>query len=295
MHIPATMLSGPVCPVTLALGVVGVGFTALSLRKATEKPSCVQFAAITSMIFAMQMLNFPIASGTSGHLLGGALAVSFLGIPFAILSISLVLAVQAVFFGDGGINALGANIINMAFLGSAGAGIFLAWLKKRNIPKMFAIFCASWASVIIAAAACSLEVASAGVVGFSKALVAMVSVHAVIGLAEGLLTVFLVYFVERLAGAWKKDDRMLAVACFSIAFLGVLASPFASSFPDGLESVAGRLFFLEFHGFDFPVLFPDYQALVIGQGAWATICAGFIGVGIISGIVFLGNKFFRTA
>ncbi len=295
MHIPSSMLHGAVCPVTLTVGAVGLSLAVLAARKIENKPSSAKFALVTAMIFALQMLNFPIASGTSGHLLGGVLAVSLLGVPFAVLSISLVLAVQAFFFGDGGINALGANIINMAFLGSALAGVFLSWLKGRNVPKVFALAIASWVSVVIAAAACSLEVALSGAVALNKVLVAMLSVHTLIGFAEGAITASLVVALERLAQAWKRNENAIAFASFVVAFLAVMASPFASNFPDGLEWVAGKLSFLEFHVVAIPVLFQDYQAMFISNLSFSTITAGFLGVGIISGIVFLIGKLLKAA
>ncbi len=295
MHIPSSMLHGAVCPVTFTVGALGLSFAVLAARKIENKPSSAKFASVTAMIFALQMLNFPIASGTSGHLLGGVLAVALLGVPFAVLSISLVLAVQAFFFGDGGINALGANIINMAFLGSAGAGAFLSWLKGRNISKVLALAIASWASVVIAAAACSLELAFSGAVALNKVLVAMLSVHTLIGFAEAVLTVSLVVALERLTQTWKRNENTIAFASFGIASLAAMASPFASNFPDGLEWVAGKLSFLEFHPVAMPVLFPDYQAMFISNASFSTVTAGFIGVGIISGIVFLTSKLLKTA
>ncbi len=294
MHIPASMLHGAVCPITLSVGTAGLSLAAFAASKSAVKPSSAKFAAVTAMIFAMQMLNFPIASGTSGHLLGGVLAVSLLGVPFAVLSVSLVLAVQAIFFGDGGINALGANIINMAFVGSAAAGIFLAWLKERGISKFLAIAIASWVSVVMAASACSLEVATAGAVALNRVWVAMLSVHAFIGFGEGLLTVALVFLLGHFMETWQKNVNAIAFASFGVAVLAAMLSPFASSFPDGLEYVAKELSFLEFHGGALPALFPDYQATFIGDASFSTIIAGFLGIGIIFGVVFAAQRFFKT-
>ncbi len=295
MHIPASMLHGTVCPVTFAVGAAGLSFTAFAAYKVDSKPSSAQFAAVTAMIFALQMLNFPIANGTSGHLLGGVLAVSLLGVPFAVLSVSLVLAVQAFFFGDGGVNALGANILNMAFLGSAASGIFLEWLKERNVPKILALALASWVSVVIAATACSIEIASAGAVALNKVFVAMLSVHALIGVGEGLLTVGVVFLLSSLACVWQKNKNTIAFASFGVAIVAALFSPFASSFPDGLESVAAKLSFLEFRGSVFPALFQDYQTTFIGDASFSTIFAGFLGIGIISVVVFAAQRFFKIA
>jgi cobalt/nickel transport system permease protein len=290
MHIPATMLGGAVCPVTIAVGVAG-GATALYFAsKQEEKPTVGKFATVTSMIFAMQMLNFPVQNGTSGHLLGGMLAVSLLGVPYAVLSIALVLAVQAVFFGDGGVNALGANIINMAFIGAAGAGYLLDLLKRKGVHQTVSLAVACWVSVVLASLACSIEVALSGAVELSKAVTAMLSVHALIGIGEAILTVAVVSLVSKVAEAWQAKEKAVTLASFGLAIVAAMLSPFASSFPDGLEWVAGKLSFAEFHGFELPVLFPDYQATFISNASFSTILAGLIGVGIISALTFMAGR-----
>ena len=293
MHIPATMLGGAVCPVTIAVGVAG-GATALYFAsKQEEKPTVGKFATVTSMIFAMQMLNFPVQNGTSGHLLGGMLAVSLLGVPYAVLSIALVLVVQAVFFGDGGVNALGANVVNMAFIGAAGAGYLLELLKKKGVHQTVSLAVACWASVVLASLACSIEVALSGAVELSKAVTAMLSVHALIGIGEAVLTVVVVSLVSKFAEAWQAKEKAVTLASFGLAIVAAMLSPFASSFPDGLEWVAGKLSFAEFQGFEFPALFPDYQATFISNAAFSTILAGLIGVGIISALTFMAGRVIR--
>ena len=163
MHIPASMLHGNICPVTLGVGATGLALAARAALKSKDRPNTLKFAAVTALIFALQMLNFPIQNGTSGHLLGAILAVAILDIPFAILSMSLVLAVQALLFGDGGLNAMGANIINMAFIGAGVLGLCLRALTQK-IGRNQALFVACWVSVVMAAIACSFEVALSGTV-----------------------------------------------------------------------------------------------------------------------------------
>ena len=131
MHIPSSMLHGAICPVTSAVAGVGVLTAAYLASKSQHKPSLIEFSSVTALVFGAQMLNFPISGGTSGHLLGGMLAARLLGIPFAVISLSLVLAIQAVFFGDGGISTLGANIINMSI-----AGVVLGALIDRVLKKL---------------------------------------------------------------------------------------------------------------------------------------------------------------
>ncbi len=293
MHIPATMLGGAVCPVTIAVGVAGGAAALYFVGKQQDKPSVGKFATVTSMIFAMQMLNFPVQNGTSGHLLGGMLAVALLGVPYAVLSIALVLAVQAVFFGDGGVNALGANVLNMAIIGAAGAGYLLGLLKKKGVHQTVSLAVACWASVVLASVACSIEVALSGAVELSKVLPAMLSVHALIGIGEAILTVAIVSLVSKVAEAWQAKEKAVTFAAFGLAIIAAMLSPFASSFPDGLEWVAGKLSFAEFQGFEIPALFPDYQATFISNAAFSTILAGLIGVAIISVLTVMTGRFVK--
>ncbi|MBU0630311.1 MAG: energy-coupling factor ABC transporter permease [Candidatus Margulisbacteria bacterium] len=146
---------------------------------------------VAALIFAAQMFNFPISGGTSGHLIGGVFAAVVLG-PFAgSLVIAAVLAVQMFFFADGGLIAVGANIINMAAIGSI-IGYYIYYLLKKIMPEWGAIALAAWSSVVLAALACSLELGISGTVPFAMVIPAMVKVHAVIGIAEALISLALV-------------------------------------------------------------------------------------------------------
>lgn len=149
-----------------------------------------KMGAVASLVFAAQMFNFPINSGTSGHLLGGVLAAVLLG-PFAgSLVIAAVLLVQSFFFADGGLLALGANIINMAVFGALISYYIYVSLKKF-FPEWLAIMVAAWLSVMMASFICALEIGFSGTIPLGTAISAMVRVHAIIGLAEALITVAL--------------------------------------------------------------------------------------------------------
>jgi len=148
-----------------------------------------KMGAVGSLVFAAQMFNFPVANGTSGHLLGGIIAAVALG-PFSgSIVIAVILAVQSLFFGDGGITALGANILNMAVIGTL-ASYYIYYVicrifKHQNIG----IALASFFSVLLASIACALEIAASGIIELGNILPAMVSVHSRIGIAEAILTV----------------------------------------------------------------------------------------------------------
>lgn len=290
MHIPSTMLNGQVCPVTLAVGAAGLAVAARWARHSTNRPSAHRFAAVASLIFALQMLNYPVQDGTSGHLVGAMLGVSLLSVPFAILAMAMVLFVQAVFFGDGGVNALGANIINMAFLGAGVAGLVYEKAIKNKINKNIVLFGLSWFSVVLGALACSLQVAWSGAVSFFKVLPAMVGVHALIGAGEGILTVVVVGLLSANTRFWRANEKMFVWSAFSLAVVAAMLSPFASSFPDGLEWVCEKLSFAQFSGMNIPVAFPDYQASFITPSAMATIVAGLIGAGIVFALTLAAGE-----
>ncbi|NLO91208.1 MAG: energy-coupling factor ABC transporter permease [Elusimicrobia bacterium] len=150
-----------------------------------------RMAEAGAWVFAAQMFNFPVQSGTSGHLIGGVFASVLLG-PFAgAIVISAVLVVQSLAFGDGGLTALGANIINMAIIASLGGYYIHAGLKKV-FPEQISIALAAWASVMLAALACALEIGLSGTMNLASVMKSMAGVHAIIGAAEALLTVMLV-------------------------------------------------------------------------------------------------------
>lgn len=146
---------------------------------------------VAAIVFAGQMFNFPIGSGTSGHLIGGVFASVILG-PFAgAIVIATVLAVQMLFFADGGLLAVGANIINMALFGTIVA-FYVYFCLRKIVPEWLAITAAAWASVLLASFACALELAFSGTVPFGQVIPAMLQVHMIIGIAEALITLALV-------------------------------------------------------------------------------------------------------
>jgi cobalt/nickel transport system permease protein len=179
-----------------ALAAAGNGVRSISLgsRRIITKfgeSLIMRTAAVASLIFAAQMFNFPITGGTSGHLIGGVLAVVLVG-PFAgTLAIAGVLIVQSLFYADGGILALGANIINMAVGGALVSYYVYFWLNK-TMPEWLSIMIAAWLSVVIAALLCALEIGFSGTLAFGAVIPAMLKVHALIGLAEALITIALV-------------------------------------------------------------------------------------------------------
>ncbi len=196
MHVPDGFLDAPT---SIATGVVAVAGVGLALRKARgelDDRTAPMAGLVAAFVFAGQMINFPVAAGTSGHLLGGALAAVLVGPWTATLCLSVVLLVQALFMADGGVTALGTNVTLMGLVGVfVGYAVFrlvlrllAARLGLRAVAPAAAI--GALVSVPTAAATFVLLFAVGGVapVDLGTVLVAMLSVHVVIGLGEALIT-----------------------------------------------------------------------------------------------------------
>ena len=196
MHIPDAFI-----PMGQALvyWVIALVFIALALRwarrsMAEEKVPLV--AVLAAGIFAIQALNIPIPWGTSGHMVGAALAAIVLGSPYAgVFVLTLVLLVQGVIFGDGGITVMGANIVNMGVIGGF-VGYYGYTAVKNVIGNAYAAaFIAGWASLFISAILCAVELAIAGTFPLVPALIGLGLYHAVIGLIEGGITAGALYLI----------------------------------------------------------------------------------------------------
>jgi cobalt/nickel transport system permease protein len=151
-----------------------------------------------AFIFAAQMLNFPIAGGTSGHLLGGAIAATLLGPYAGFVVITVVLIVQCLIFQDGGLTTLGANIVNMALVGTMSVYPIIRLsgsVTAKRAGVVFGAALAAWVSVVAASLFCALELALSGRAPISIVVPAMVGVHSVIGIGEALVTGFFVGFL----------------------------------------------------------------------------------------------------
>ena len=194
MHIPDGFINAPT---SLAAGAVAAGGVGVSLRRAAQtlqEKQAPLAGLVAAYIFAVQMLNFPVAAGTSGHLLGGALAAVLVGPWAGALCVSVVLLVQGLLFADGGLSALGLNIVNMALV-TAWGGYAVFLLLRRALPATktsvtVSAGVAAGISVVLASLAFVVEYAIGGNGGASVGTVfaAMVGVHTLIGIGEGIIT-----------------------------------------------------------------------------------------------------------
>ena len=203
MHVPDGFIDIPVSIATGAIAVAGIGVCLRGARNELDDRTAPLAGLVASFIFAVQMLNFPVAAGTSGHLLGGALAAILVGPYTGALCVSVVLLVQGLFFADGGLTALGLNITNMAILGTAAGYLLVAGLL-RFLPKTpggvgATALIASIVGVVVASQGFVFEYWLGGTTPLSLPWVAgtMAGTHLLIGIGEGLIAATTVATVAR--------------------------------------------------------------------------------------------------
>ncbi|MGI8729376.1 MAG: energy-coupling factor ABC transporter permease [Solirubrobacteraceae bacterium] len=193
LHIPDGFLSGGVASILWLAAILAVANGLRVANAQLDESRVPLLGVLAAFIFAVQMLNFPVAGGTSGHLLGATLAAVLLGPWIACLVMAVVLATQALAFADGGISALGANIVNMGVLGALLAG-FLIKAVMPMLPKTRGAFLGlvgvtSWLAVMIGAGATGIQLAISGTVPLGTVMPAMLGVHTLIGIGEAVITV----------------------------------------------------------------------------------------------------------
>lgn len=280
MHIPDGFLDTKTWVSAAAASTAAVAYAVRKANQELEEKDPPLMGVLAAFIFAAQMLNFPVAGGTSGHFLGGALAAILLGPWKAMLVMLSVVGVQALLFGDGGITALGANTLNMAIVAPFVAHFVFEALKRLNISA--AAFGAGLVSTVATALLLAAELAISGTSPFVITASFMTGWHVLIGIGEGLITMTTVGYLLRVRPDLVKqnsglDTRSLGVFAGVAAFLALFLSPLASSFPDGLEKVAESLGFIEKAGNALKSPIPDYGVPGLSGGA-ATGLAGLVGV-----------------
>lgn len=196
MHIPPGFLEPEVwAPMTL-VSAAGVGYALKKSGDAVDDRRVPVMGVLAAFIFAAQMVNFPVLGGTSGHLLGASLAVAVFGVWPAIPIMAAVVIMQALLFQDGGLDALGANIFNMAILGAFVSGPVIGFGRRYGRRGLYAgAAVAGWLSVFASSILCALELALSGTSPLRVVLPAMAGVHAVIGIFEALITVIALRFI----------------------------------------------------------------------------------------------------
>jgi cobalt/nickel transport system permease protein len=301
LHIPDGFLN---LPISILCWALTIGLLALAVRQTRGQLGERQvplMGVMAAFIFAAQMINFPVAGGTSGHLLGGALAAIALGPWAAMLVMASVIGVQALIFQDGGLLAMGANILNMGLLTALiGYGLYRATAGRSRGTRLAVAGIAAWLSVMAGALATALQLWLSGTARLDIVVPAMLGVHALIGIGEALITSAALGFIGRtrpdlLEPAAERDQggRGWVAGGIVAALLVVLISPFASANPDGLERVAQDLGFLDRgQGPPFQGL-TDYTLPFLGATPVSTIVAGLIGAALVGVLAALLARMVR--
>ena len=297
MHIPDGFLSLTISAVcwlfTVSLDAIAISRTNKSLGE-RQVPL---MGVMAAFIFAAQMINFPVAGGTSGHLLGGALAAIMLGPWAAMLVMTSVIAVQGLLFQDGGLTVMGANILNMGLLTAiVGYGLYRAALGRSPRTRLVVAGVAAWLSVMTGALLTSLELWLSGTAKLNIVIPAMLGVHALIGIGEALITVAALAFIFRtrpdLLGEQSvsaRGSRGWILAGVLVALAVVLLSPLASVNPDGLNRVAIDMGFITTaQGRTGPLA--GYAIAWLGHTPLSRIAAGAVGVLVVLGLAFLAGR-----
>ena len=249
MHIPDFIFGYSPAGIGIGIGacIIALILVALSInwaRKNMTTSKIVILAVIAAGIFALQAFNLPTGFGVSGHLVGGALAAIIFGSPFAaVFILTIVLVIQALIFGDGGVLALGLNIINMGAIAGF-VGFYSYKLCSKKIPKPVSAGIAGWVACVIAALCCALELALVGAIPVAVGVPTMFVYHAIIGVIEGFITVIIVSLIFKvrpeLTGDTEKKPvsikKFVAIGLIIALVIGCGAVFFASSNPDGLDS-----------------------------------------------------------
>ena len=208
MHIPDGFIPLAQCAIYYVILIVALYFSGKWARANLDEKRIPLLAVLAAGIFAIMSMNMPIPFGTSGHMVGGALvAIVFMAPEAAILVFTAVLLIQALFFGDGGITALGANVLNMAIVGGC-VGLYTFKGLKDIIGKYPSIFLAAWLATLVAAVVAAIEMAIAGTFPLTVGIASMALYHAFIGIIEGVLTVIVIYALEKFRPdllAWNRE------------------------------------------------------------------------------------------
>lgn len=258
VHIPDGFLDIKTCAGTLCAAGAGLAIAVRKVQAECTDKTVPLMGVMSAFVFAGQMINFPVAPGTSGHLMGGTLAAIFLGPSAAVVVMATVLLVQCFLFQDGGVTSFGANVFNLGLAGVlSGYVVFrllsARWTGHRGFIGSAAI--ASWVSVMTAALFCSIELAASGVARWTALAGPLLIAHVMIGIAEAAITAAVASFVVRVRPDLQYNPVRLPVSglaaepmrpylCAAFFFsvgTAIWLSPFASSLPDGLEWVFERL------------------------------------------------------
>src|ERR1041385_6364368 len=252
MHIPDGFLSLTVSIACWVITAITLSVAISRSNKSLGERQVPLMGVMAAFIFAAQMINFPVAGGTSGHLLGGALAAITFGPWAGMLVMTAVIMVQGLLFQDGGLLVMGANILNMGLITAViGYGLYRSVSTGNRTLKLTVAGIAAWLSVMAGALFTSLQLWLSGTSQLQIVIPAMLTVHALIGMGEALITVAALTFILQTRpdlidehSASAQGSRGWVIAGGLVTLVVLLLSPLASVNPDGLNHVAMNLGFI---------------------------------------------------
>lgn len=318
MHIQDGVLSPAVCAAAGAVSLGAVGYSLHRMRDSLDDRTIPMTGMVSALVFAGQMVNFPLGVPVSGHLMGGVLAATVLGPWAGCVAIAIVLLVQCVLFADGGLMALGANVLHMAVIGAWG-GYAVSTLVRRSLGGgnrgiIAGAVVASWLTVMAAAALFCVEFyawrftagPAAADLNFRTLTTLMVTFHSMIGVGEALITGSVIAFVLRHrpdvitpedtlsdpSRQMRPLGRFLTAGVVASLAVAAFLAPLASGWPDGLEAVATRL------GFDAlasvtPLVLDDYAVPGVAE-RWESLAVSLAGIGGTLAVLVLAFGLGRT-
>lgn len=295
LHIPDGFLNLTISIISWLITIIIVGIAVKRSQTTLKERQIPLMGIMAAFIFAAQMINFPVAGGTSGHLLGGALAAAVLGPWSGMLVMTSVVALQGLLFQDGGLLVMGANILNMGLVTSLiGYGLYTLVANQQKGVKLLVAGMAAWISVMAAALLTSTEIWLSGTSPARVVFPAMLGVHALIGIGEALITVAALSFILQVRPDLVEARSSIKQRGYGWVFVGgllslivVLFSPLASIHPDGLERVAEDYGFISLAQSNPYNIFADYVIPFLGETSLSTIVAGIIGI-ISVGLIAFG-------
>jgi len=301
MHIPDGFLSARVALGYAALSSLGIGVACYRLRSESDRGQSALLGVSAAFVFAAQMVNFPVVAGTSGHLVGSALAAALLGLPGALIVMTAVLIVQCLVFADGGVFALGANVFNLGLVGCVVGYCCYRLLCGRapsSTRRVAAVAFAGWCATLAGALSCASQLALSGTARLPVVLPALLGVHALIGLGEAVISALVVATVlrfrpELLERAANGGLEARAPASAVLAGLGLsvavaaLLGPLAYAAPDGFAHVMQSLG-LRASAQPSPLApLSEYGIPGVVSGVLATVLAGCFGTLLLFGLCWL--------
>jgi cobalt/nickel transport system permease protein len=302
MHIPDNFLSTPVWASLDAVALPSIALVSRRAQRQVETSNIALLGIMGAFVFAAQMINFPVGIGTSGHLVGGTLLAALFGPWAAALTVTAILIVQALVFQDGGVLALGANVINMALIGVL-AGYLPIRLLQRTRWEMQGVFAGAFCSVLVSGILALTELLLSGIHVTPTLTSVSLGLFTVNALIEGAITISVLKAVRSLqtrensvqvsvnnsCPAIQRTARLLGVMALGTVTIATVGILIASHLPDGLEHLALRLGIPFGGGVPFESPLRDYQLQSLGPTWFSRASAGLLGLILIYFVCVFGG------